>query len=303
MVISYIIRRVFYMFPILIAVNVITFLLFFSINSPDDIARAHLGDKYITAAQLNDWKAAHGYNLPLFYNDNETGISHISQTLFFQKSIRLFTFNFGLSDSGRLIGHDIQKRMWPSFALALPTLLIGLFVNITFALLMIYFKASYIENTGLVLCIVLMSISPLFYIISGQYLIAKVFQLLPISGYEPGFQAWRYLLLPVVIGVISGIGTGTRWYRIIFLEEMNKDYVKTARAKGLSSLAILFKHVVRNGMLPILTGVVVIIPSLFLGNLLLESFFGIPGLGSYTIDAIGQQDFAIIRTMVQGKII
>jgi len=286
------------MIPILLAVNVITFVLFFSVNSPDDIARAHIGDKYVTTVQINDWKKTHGYNLPMFYNVNQYGIGQLTQTLFFQKSLKLFTFDFGRSDFGRPIGQDIKHRMWPSFALALPTLLIGLFINITFALLIIYFRHSYIESSGLVFCIILMSISPLFYIISGQYVIAKLFKLLPISGYEAGLQAWHFLVLPILIGVISGIGTGTRWYRTIFLEELGKDYVKTAKAKGLSELKILFKHVVRNGALPILTGIVVIIPSLFLGSLLLESFFGIPGLGSYTIDAINHQDFAIVRVMV-----
>lgn len=107
-----------------------------------------------------------------------------------------------------------------------------------------------------------------------------------------------FLLLPVVIGVISSIGANTRWYRTIFLEEMNKEYVRTARAKGLPESTVLFKHVLRNALIPILTGAVVTIPLLFLGSLITESFFGIPGLGSYTIEAINAQDFAIVRAMV-----
>ncbi len=102
----------------------------------------------------------------------------------------------------------------------------------------------------------------------------------------------------MVIGIVAGIGAGTRWYRTIFLEEIGRDYVRTARAKGLSEIRVLFKHVLKNAMVPILTGAVVVIPLLFLGSLLTESFFGIPGLGSYTIDAIRQQDFAIVRAMV-----
>jgi peptide/nickel transport system permease protein len=108
----------------------------------------------------------------------------------------------------------------------------------------------------------------------------------------------KFLVLPVVIGVISGAGASTRWYRTIFLEEMGKDYVRTARAKGLPESIILFRHVLRNAMIPILTGAVVVIPLLFLGSLIAESFFGIPGLGSYTIDAINSQDFAVVRAMV-----
>ena len=207
-------------------------------------------------------------------------------------------FDFGQADDGRNIGQDIKTRMWPSLAIAVPTLVIGLMVNITFALLMVFFRASYIDLGGVILCVVIMSISSLFYIIGGQFLVGKLMQLVPISGYSDGFSAIKFVLLPVVIGVISGIGGGSRWYRTLFLEEASKDYVRTARAKGFSELQVLFKHVLKNAMIPILTGVVVVLPTLFMGSLIIESFFGIPGLGSYTIDAIQAQDFAIVRAMV-----
>jgi peptide/nickel transport system permease protein len=98
--------------------------------------------------------------------------------------------------------------------------------------------------------------------------------------------------------VIGGIGTGSRWYRTLVLEEMGKDYVRTARATGLAESVVMFRHVLKNAMIPILTGVVVVIPLLFMGSLIVESFFGIPGLGSYTLDAIQSQDFAVVRVMV-----
>jgi peptide/nickel transport system permease protein len=120
----------------------------------------------------------------------------------------------------------------------------------------------------------------------------------PISGYDTGQNAWKFLILPVIVGVIGGIGAGTRWYRTLFLEEVSKDYVRTARAKGLGERRVLFRHVLGNALIPILTGVVVVLPLLFMGSLITESFFGIPGLGSYTIDAINNQDFAIVRAMV-----
>ena len=164
--------------------------------------------------------------------------------------------------------------------------------------LLAFFRASVIDFWGVVLCVALMSISGLFYIIGGQYLISKLWRLVPISGFAAGLDAWKFVILPVAIGVISGIGSSARWYRTIFLEEIGKDYVRTARAKGLSELTVLFRHVLRNAMIPILTGVVVVIPLLFMGSLLTESFFGIPGLGSYTIDAINAQDFAVVRAMV-----
>ncbi|MCB4763629.1 MAG: ABC transporter permease, partial [Sulfurovum sp.] len=144
----------------------------------------------------------------------------------------------------------------------------------------------------------IMSVSGLFYIIAGQVLFSKIWHWVPISGYEDDWGGIKFIILPVIIGIFAGLGAGVRWYRSIFLEQINQDYVRTARAKGLSELHVLFRHVLRNGMLPILTGVVVIIPSLFMGSLIMESFFGIPGLGSYTIDAINAQDFSIVKAMV-----
>jgi peptide/nickel transport system permease protein len=143
----------------------------------------------------------------------------------------------------------------------------------------------------------MLSISSMFYIIGGQYLIGKLLHMVPISGFNTE-DAWKFLVLPVIIAVIGGIGANLRFYRTIFLEEINRDYVRSARAKGVSEVRVLFGHVLRNAMIPILTGVVTALPLLFLGSLVTESFFGIPGLGSYTIDAINRQDFAIVRSMV-----
>lgn len=296
--IAYIIRRILYAVPILIGVNLITFVLFFSVNSPDDMARMQLGTKRVTPQAIQMWKHEHGYDKPLLYNAAQRGMDRFTDTIFFQKSVRLFVFDFGRSDSGRDIGSDIRQRMWPSLAIAVPVFVVGLLTNITMALLIVFFRATYLEVSAVVLTVVLMSISSLFYIIAGQYLVGKLMHLVPISGYAGGLSAFKFVVLPVVVGVISGIGSGTRWYRTIFLEEFGKDYVRTARAKGLSELRVLFRHVLQNGMVPILTGAMVILPLLFTGNLILESFFGIPGLGSYTIDAIQSQDFAIVRAMV-----
>jgi len=294
----YLVRRTLYALPILIGVNLITFTLFFVVNTPDDMARMHLGAKRVTADAIVKWKAERGYDRPLLYNQAEGGAGQLTETIFFDKSVRLFAFDFGSSDSGRDIGADIRQRMWPSLAIALPTFFIGLLVYISFAMLMAFFRGSYLDVSGVVLCVMLMSISGLFYIIAGQYLFSKLFHLVPVSGYEPGLLAWRFVVLPVAIGVFAGIGSSSRWYRTIFLEEINRDYVRTARAKGIPEVTLLFRHVLKNAMVPILTGVVVVLPTLFMGNLILESFFGIPGLGSYTIEAIQNQDFAIVRAMV-----
>jgi peptide/nickel transport system permease protein len=247
---------------------------------------------------VNKWKEERGYDKPLLYNGAAAGAKRYTDTIFYDKSVRLFAFEFGRSDQGRDIGYDISNRMWASLALALPVFLLGLVAYITFALLMAFFRATYVDFWGVVACVAMMSISGLFYIIGGQYLVGKVLNLVPISGYDGGADAIRFLALPVIVGVVGGIGANTRWYRTIFLEEMSKDYVRTARAKGLSELRVLFHHVLQNAMIPILTGVVVVIPLLFMGSLVTEAFFGIPGLGSYTIDAISSQDFAIVRAMV-----
>jgi peptide/nickel transport system permease protein len=296
--IGYLIRRILYAIPILIGVNVLTFFLFFVVNTPDNMARAHLGTKHVTQAAIEKWKVEHGYDKPLLLNPAASGTDKLTQTIFFQKSARMFLFDFGVSDDGRSIGQDIKTRMWPSLAIALPDFVIGISINIIVALLMVFFRATRLDLIGVVVMVALMSISGLFYIIAGQYWIAKVLKLVPISGYESGLSAFRFVILPVAIGVVSGLGSGARWYRTIFLEEINRDYVRTARAKGLSELAVLFRHVLKNGMIPILTGAVVVIPTLFLGSLVMERFFAIPGLGSYTIDAISAQDFAIVRAMV-----
>ena len=295
---AYIVRRILYAIPILVGVNLITFALFFIVNTPDDMARMQLGAKRVTPEAIEKWKAERGYDLPLVWNASAEGSAKATGTIFFRKSVRLFVFDFGFSEDKRDIAGEIRARMWPSLALALPVFLVGLAVCITFALLMAFFRASYLDFWGVVACVAMMSISTLFYIIGGQYLASKIWHLVPISGYAGGLDAVRFLILPVVIGIVGGIGASSRWYRTLFLEEMGKDYVRTARAKGLTEGVVLFRHVLKNAMIPILTGVVVVIPTLFLGSLLMESFFGIPGLGSYTIDAIQAQDFSVVRSMV-----
>lgn len=292
---QYIIRRLLYAIPILLGVNIITFLLFFVVNTPDDMAYMQLGGKHIRQEDITAWKAAHGYDLPLFFNAEEKSLT---KTIFWQKSMRLFAFDFGNADNGRNINQAIVERYAPSLAIAIPVLILGVILNIVISLMLALFRGGIIDILGVIICVILMSISTLFYIIMFQVLIAKVLRWLPISGYVDGFWGFKFLLLPIIVSIISGIGSSSRWYRAIFLEEMQKDYVRTARSKGLTEAKILYKHVLRNALIPILTGIVVILPLLFLGSLLTEPFFAIPGLGSYTIDAINTQDFSIVRAMV-----
>jgi len=295
---AYIIRRLLYAIPILIGVNVLTFALFFVVNSPDDMARLQLGVKHVTPESISRWKAARGYDKPIFWNREAGGVSQLTSTIFYEKSLRLFVGDFGRAEDGRDIGREIKTRMGPSLAIAVPTFVLGLLAAVTAALTLAYFRATVLDLWGVTLCVTMMSISSLFYIIGGQYLASKLLRWAPISGYADGFDSWRFVLLPVLIGVVAGIGASTRWYRTIFIEETGKDYVRTARAKGLPERLVFGRHILKNAMIPILTGVVAVIPLLFMGSLLMESFFGIPGLGSYTIEAIKAQDFAVVRSMV-----
>jgi peptide/nickel transport system permease protein len=149
-----------------------------------------------------------------------------------------------------------------------------------------------------VLCVVMMSISSLFYIIMAQWFFGKLLQVVPLSGFVPGLDIFKFLLLPLVVGIVYQLGSEARLYRAMLLEETGKDYVRTARAKGLTEAAVLFRHVLRNAWLPVLTHVGALLPYAFLGSIVFESFFGIPGLGTYVVEAISGQDFAIVHTMV-----
>ncbi len=296
--IHYILRRIGYGVLILIGVNVFTFLLFFTVNTPDDMARMNIGGKRVSQDAIEKWKVERGYDKPLFWNASAQRADKITHTIFFERSVQLFALDFGASDSGRDIGYELGQRAGPSLALALPTFVLGTFVVIVYALLMVFFRNTYLEFWGFALAVLLLSISSLFYILMGQFFFSKVLRLVPISGFESGVNLFVFLALPVLIGIVSRLGGEALFYRTMFLEEIGKDYVRTARAKGLSEAIVLFRHVLPNALLPILTSTVAVLPLLFLGALIMESFFGIPGLGSYTIDAINAQDFAIVRSMV-----
>ncbi len=296
--IAYIFRRLMYGALILIGVNVFTFVLFFAVNTPDDMARLAIGGQRVSVDAVEKWKADRGYDKPLFLNTEASGLKKYTDTIFYQRSVPLLKFDFGASDEGRDIGREIGVRMWPSLALAIPTFILGLLVSIAFSLSLVFFRSTRLDFWGVVLCVFMLSISGLFYIIAGQWLFSKILRLVPYSGFAWGLDTFKFLALPILVAIISRLGPEARFYRSLFLEEIGKDYVRTARARGLSERVVLFKHVLRNAMLPILTGTVSALPLLFMGSLIAESFFGIPGLGSYTIDAIGAQDFSVVRAMV-----
>ncbi len=412
--IAYIIRRCLYAIPILVGVNVLVFMLFFFVNSPDDMARAHLGQKRVTPEQIDQWKREHSLDLPYFYNagwrrigslaaqtkentaefptagtghyaliveapaaqktaqertlrlrsdqqdrlvapdgfdaagkmmlpasirsqqfpfrilssqtadttspqltltfgletpapahrvvlvyqDDINLLSRFTRTIFFQRSLQMLFFQYGKSDDGKNIGEEIFKRIGPSLTITLPVFLLGLMIDIVVSMLVAVYRGTYVDYWAIIVCVVLMSISGLFYIVGGQALFAKTLRLVPISGFDYGVHAVKFVFLPVLIAIVSGMGGSIRFNRTIFLEELNKEYVRTARAKGLPERNVLFVHTLKNAMLPILTSVVVSLPFLFAGSLLLESFFAIPGMGAFMIDAIQRQDFAVVQAMV-----
>jgi peptide/nickel transport system permease protein len=297
---NYIVRRTLYGVLILIGVNLATFFLFFTVNTPDDMARLNIGGKRVTAELIEKWKVERGYDKPLYFNDAKQGSEKFTETIFWERSVSLFTFRFGRADGEAAgdIGSEVARRMWVSLQLAVPIFILQIIFSVSFALLLVMFRHTKLDLAGVVLCVIMLSISALFYIIVGQYLFARVLKLVPASGYAQGLDLVRFLVLPVLLSAIARLGTESRLYRAMFLEEIGKDYVRTARAKGLAETVVLYRHVLRNALIPIVTSAGGYLPYVFLGSLVFESFFGIPGLGAYAIEAISKQDFAIVRTMV-----
>jgi peptide/nickel transport system permease protein len=297
---NYILRRLGYGVLILIGVNLLTFFLFFTVNTPDDMARLNIGGKRVTQEQIDKWKAERAYDKPLYWNEQQQGARKFTDTIFWDRSISLFMLDFGRSDARQAvnIGHQVKVRMGVSLQLALPLFILQVIVSVAFSLLLVFFRNSRIDFWGVVLCVLMLSISSLFYIIVGQFFFSRLFKLAPISGYAGGLDAVKFLLLPIALSLLSRLGSEARLYRAMFLEEIGKDYVRTARAKGLAEHVVLFRHVLRNALIPIITSAGSYLPYVFLGSLVFESFFGIPGLGAFVIEAITGQDFAIVRTMV-----
>ena len=228
-----------------------------------------------------------------------TGLGRLTDTLFFEKSVRLFWFDFGKSDRENIdISQEVLKRMGPSLSIPLPAFVLGIAINLFVAMIVAYCRGTYVDRSIAVICIVMMSILSLFYYFSAQFVFGAWLKVFPFSGYQYGLDAVPFVMMPILASLFVGFGGGVRFYRTIFLEEVNREYVRTARAKGLAQHVVLFKHVLKNAMIPILTNVVLVIPMLFTGSLILENFFGIPGLGSFTIEALQAQDFRIVGSMV-----
>lgn len=280
---QYILRRLFYIIPTILGVALIIFVIF-NVVAPDP-ALIMLG-KHATVAQIAELREELGLNKPMW-----------AQYLDIVKSA--FTFEFGRSwTTKQEIIQMIKNGAIPSLTLTLPAFLLSTVIAISISLVVSFFRGKWIDKCAVFFCVLLMSVTSLAYILFGQWFFAYKLGWFEISGYESGFPDFiPYVVLPIIIWIILSIGPDVRFYRTVMLDEIYQDYVRTAKAKGLSERVILFKHVLKNAMIPIITFVVIQIPFLILGALLLESFFSIPGLGGITLNGVYNSDFPVIKAM------
>jgi len=294
--VAFTLRRVLYSVLVLFGVNAVTFVLFFAVNTPDDMARMQLGRR-VTAEAIERWKAQQGYDRPLFVNARAPGLGKITDTVFFETTRKAVSLDLGRTNEGRVISEELSHRVVPSAMIALPVLALVVTASVLAGLTLILFRATALERAGVIALVALMSISTLFFIITGQYVFARVMQLMPISGFVSGGSSALFVALPVAVLGLAYLGPEARLFRAVFLEELGKDYVRTARAKGLSEFGVM-GHVLRNSLIPIITSSGLLLPVVFTSTIVTETFFTIPGLGSFAIEGITQQDFNIVRAMV-----
>ncbi|MFP4521666.1 MAG: ABC transporter permease [Fibrobacterota bacterium] len=279
---SYALRRILYMIPLVIGVTLITFLLFNVVGQ--NPAYQMLG-KGATAEEIENLEHQLGIDRPLAV-----------QYLDYLGS--LLRMDFGRSWSTRQkISSMIKKGMGPSLMLAVPAFFFSTIISLIIAMIAVYYRYSILDRALVVLSVMGMSISTIVYIIAGQYFFSFKLGLFPVSGFEYSIRAVSYLVLPVLIWVVASAGANVRFYRTVIIEESGNDFVLTARAKGLSGARIMVKHIMKNALIPIITQLIMTLPFLFLGNLFLEDFFGIPGLGNMSINAINDSDFPVIQAM------
>jgi len=300
---NYLIRRILYMVPILLGVMFITFVLFNIVATPREMAFQNLGPKASPQA-IDNWLHNRGYvdekgkPYPLFFN-LEAGKNPFD-SLYFRSMKRFATFDLGTSFATNEPVVDMIKRgALPSLCITLPAFVLGLTLAVSIALLLVFVRDSLIDRWGAVLCVATMSIPITVYVIYGQLFAANLLNYFPAFGFNlEGFSTVRFIALPVVIMLISGLGVDVRMYRAIFLEEVRAEYIRTAQAKGASHARVLLVHMLKNGLISLITLVVAALPFLIMGTLVLESFFGIPGLGNLMTTAIQTKDFGVIQAYV-----
>lgn len=281
---AYILRRLLYTIPIIFGVLLLTFLLFNVVGG--DIS-AQIAGKSASKETIEEIREEYGFNKPLFLSWDSQFVNHFKGAL---------TFNFGRALDREAVIDKIKRGVWPSLALTVPMFFGVVIISVSLSLVVAFVRGSVLDTITVIICVAGMSIPYLSFILFGQYFLAYKWGLFPVF-FSPDLRMAEYVALPVLIGIAVGIGGNLRFYRTVMLDEMRSDYVRTAFAKGLTTRRVLFKHVLKNAMIPIITRVVLAIPFLFLGSLLLERFFGIPGLGYLMIEAIGSRDYFVINAM------
>ena len=294
---SYIVRRLLYVIPIVFGVMLVTFILFFVLQSPETMARNVLG-KRANPQNVQAWLHQRGYDKPLFFNTRPG--EKTFDSIFFNQMKSFATFNLGTSDvTGRELKEVLKQGALPSLLITLPAFITGLAIAVIVSLYLVFLRHSPLDTAGVFVCVALMSIPAMVYIIFGQGVIALALNYFPAFGFQiAGLSTLKFLLLPVALMVIIGLGRDVRMYRAIFLEEISQDYIRTAQAKGVSNERLLLVHVLKNGMISLITLTVSYLPLLILGSLLIENFFGIPGLGNALFIGIQTTDFATVRAFV-----
>lgn len=279
---AYVIRRLLQAIPTIIGVTIIVFLLFNVVAK--DPADTLLGPK-ATADAKASLRAEWGLDQPI----------HLQYLDFLQQTV---TLDFGDSwKTNRPVGSMLKDGLVPSLTVTVPAFLMATLLAVALALFCAFYRDSIIDRVTVISAVAGMSISSLAYIIFGQFFVAFEWNLLPIFGHQLSFAGIAFLILPWMIWIALSVGSEVRFFRTAMLEEMSQDYVRTAAAKGLGTRKILFKHILKNSMIPLITRVVITIPFLFVGSLLLEKFFGIPGLGDLSYQAIVDQDFPVIKAI------
>lgn len=278
--IQYVIRRLLQMIPILVGVTLLLFFLFSIVG--EDPARVALG-AHATPAKIDALRAKWGLDKPL-----------LMQYLQFWKEI--LTADFGRSFvSGERLSDTFKQGAIVSLSLTLPPFIMGMVLNLVVAMLVAWYRGSVFDRFMSVIFTACMSVSFLVYVLLLQYFLAYKLDLFEINGYIPDVKAVAYLLMPWIILMIVHFGPDVRLYRSILLEETKADYVRTARAKGLSERQVMFKHVLKNAMIPVMTYTVVEVPFLIMGSFVLEKYFSIPGLGDLLVSSVNTGDFPVIK--------
>ncbi len=242
--------------------------------------------KNATAESIAAFNRLHGFDKPLLFALDSQFITFVSN---------LLKGELGYSvELKEPVTSVLLRGVGPSLSLTVPILVGGTLLALMLALLSAAWRGRWVDKSILVVSTVLMSVNYVVWVLAGQFFLAYKAGLFPIWGYESA----AYLALPVLIGIVSSLGVDVRFFRTALLDEIYKPYILTARSRGRSAAYILVFHVLRNALIPIVTYVSLSIPYLFSGSLLLESFFGIPGLGSVAINAIHSSDMAVVRGVV-----